>query len=163
MESGKMHILRTNLLIFTCFCLLSIISPPRYDAVSQTTNKPTIPGKIKDVSQKYDSSNFIINRKLDSLQLNTDKLEKGTDVIEQTTILMKRQGIELKKHAKIIKEIDNKLKYDSLQLSDKNKLDLAKKKDEVFINGNIIGLPCIEPVKEERKGFFKRIFHWSKR
>lgn len=164
MKPNKSHIFRTNLILFACFCLFSVVSPPRYDAVSQTPNVKISPSsKIIDVSQKYDSSTIIIEKKLDSLELNTKRLEQGTEKVNRTTTIMKRQGRELDKHTVLIKQIENKLKSDSLIDADKNKVDLAKKKDEVCVETNINSLPEIKVVEPERKGIFNKIFHWRRK
>lgn len=161
MKSNKPHILRTNLIVFSCFCLLSVISPPRYDAVSQN-QKPVVLPKNNEMSQKaaqkYDSSNIIIEKKLDSLELNTKRLEQGTEKVDRTTSIMKRQGKELDKHTILINQIENKLKSDSLIESDKSKINPAKKKNEICIDSDSLRLPEIKSVEPKRKGFLKRWF-----
>lgn len=157
---NRTHLLAIDFGLFALFCLGTIISPPTNTGEAQTIK---VLQKIKETTIKYDSTDAIIKVKLDSLELNTEKLKESTDLTLKTTAIMKRQHIELRKHTKLIDQIENKLKYDSLELSDKNKLNLAKKKDSVSIQTNIIGLPCIEQPEVKRKGFFKRIFHCRKK
>lgn len=152
---NRTHLLAIDFGLFALFCLGTIISPPTNTGEAQTVK---VPQKVKETTVKYDSTDALIKVKLDSLELNTEKLKESTDITLKTTAIMKRQHIELRKHTKLIDQIENKLKYDSLELSDKNKINLAKKKDSISVETSIIGLPCIEPQKIKRKGLFKRIF-----
>ena len=124
-KKTRTHLFAIDFILIAVFGIITVISPPTNTGNAQPIK---IPQKVVEKVIKYDSTDAIIKVKLDSLELNTGKLKESTDITLQTNKIMKKQNVELRKHTKIIDQIENKLKYDSLQYSDKNKLNLAKKK-----------------------------------
>ena len=157
---NRTHLLAIDFGLFALFALGSIISPPTNVGEAQTVK---VPQKVIETAIKYDSTDALIKVKLDSLALNTEKLKSSTEITLQTTKIMKQQNVELRKHSKLIDQIGNKLKYDSISTADKNQLNLAKKKDEVYISSDSLQLPEIKSIEPERKGFINRLFHWRKK
>jgi len=153
-NKNRTHLFAIDFTLFAVFCLVSVMSPPTNTGEAQTIK---VPQKVVETVIKYDSTDALIKEKLDSLELNTVKLKESTEMSLKTIRIMKKQKFELHKHTKLIDQIENKLKYDSLNTADENKVNLVKKKDTLHIEQDSIELPKIEAPKIKKKGFLKRV------